>query len=47
MADLLAQAMTMGGAGLGLAKQLIAAISDDPPQGALHVSGPQIVPPLA
>ena len=45
MADLLAQAMTMGGAGFGLAKQLIATIGAEARAGVPGVAPPRIVPP--
>jgi uncharacterized membrane protein YqiK len=46
MADLIAQAMTMGGAGFGLAKQLIATIGGQAGDGGSEVSPPRVVPPL-
>ena len=46
MADMLAQAMTMGGSGFGLAKQLISTIGGQQAEGATEVSPPRIVPPL-
>ena len=46
MADMLAQAMTMGGAGFGLARQLIATIGAQTREGVPEVSPPRVVPPL-